>query len=76
MIPLSEAQIGKYRVVSIIGGFGLQRRLEILGLRIGSIIEVMTMHPIGGPIILNINGRQVAIGRGMASKIFVEPAEK
>ena len=76
MIPLSEAQSGKYKIVSIMGGFGLQRRLEILGLKVGSIVDVMTMHPMGGPVILNINGRQVAIGRGMASKIFVEPVEK
>ncbi len=76
MIPLSEAQIGKYRIVSVVGGFGFQQRLKILGLKVGSVVEVTTVHPMGGPVVLNIDDRQIAIGRGMASKIFVEPVEK
>jgi ferrous iron transport protein A len=72
MIPLSEAQLNqRLKIVKIEGECGsLERRLMELGLAIGS--EVVVKDKSYGPIILEARGSKIAIGRGMASKIFVE----
>lgn len=49
------------------------RRLEAIGLRAGKIVEKVSGMPFRGPITLDIDGRQVAIGHGAAGKILVEP---
>ena len=54
------------------GGFGFQRNMRSRGIREGKIVEVITRQPIGGPIVISIEDRKTAIGRGMAQKIIVE----
>ncbi|NLU11564.1 MAG: ferrous iron transport protein A [Tepidanaerobacter acetatoxydans] len=48
------------------------RRLEALGLRPGKIIKKLYGMPFCGPVTLEIDGRQVAIGYGAASRIIVK----
>ncbi len=48
------------------------RRLEAIGLRVGKIVEKVSGMPFRGPITLEVDGRQVAIGHGAAGKILVE----
>ena len=70
---VEEMMCGKEAVIiGICAGFGLQRRLCSLNLREGKIIKKITQHPFRGPIIIEIDGRQCAIGRGMAKKILVK----
>jgi len=45
--------------------------LRTRGIREGKAIEVITAHPLQGPIVIRIDGRETTIGRGMAGKIFV-----
>ncbi len=45
--------------------------LENLGVRIGKEIKVISKQPYG-PITIEIDQHQIAIGRGMANKIYVE----
>jgi len=72
MIALTEAKLNqRLKIVKIEGECGsLERRLMELGLAIGS--EVVVKDKSYGPIILEAHGSKIAIGRGMASKIFVE----
>jgi ferrous iron transport protein A len=58
------------KVTDILGGFGLRRKLESLGVRVGSRILKVSDAP--GPVVVNVGGTQLAIGKGMASKIIVE----
>ncbi len=51
------------------------RRLEAIGLRTGKIVQKVSGIPFRGPIILDIDGRHVAIGHGAAGKILVKPLE-
>jgi len=51
------------------------RRLEAVGLRTGKIVEKVSGMPFRGPITLDIDGRQIAIGHGAAGKILVETLE-
>ncbi|MGQ9631285.1 MAG: FeoA family protein [bacterium] len=55
------------------GGFGLRMRLENLGLRVGKTIRRRSAMPMRGPIVVEVDGRDVALGFGMAMKIMVEP---
>ncbi len=72
-IDLASVESGKScEVVSIIGGFGLVHRLARLGIKIGVKIKKISGQPMRGPVIVEIGNSQVAIGFGMARKIFVK----
>ncbi|MGB9668631.1 MAG: FeoA family protein [Thermosulfidibacteraceae bacterium] len=82
---LSEAREGeKVRIVDIEtggrgrghgGGYrgkGVVARLTGMGLRIGQVAEIVR-NAGSGPIIVRVGETSIAIGRGIASKIVVEP---
>ncbi len=72
MVPLSKLPpYSRGRIVNIMGGRGLVTRLMQMGFTPGSIVEVVRNDY--GPILVRVRGVTVAIGRGMANKIFVEP---
>jgi len=52
-------------------GMGLARRLQEMGLIPGSVIEVIRNMPTG-PIEISVMGTHLAIGRNIASRIYVE----
>jgi len=69
---LSEVPEGKVvRVVGFVGGSGALRKLMELGIREGSTIKVVRNANIG-PIIVEVEGSRIAMGRGLASKVLVE----
>lgn len=70
LIELKPKEIG--RIIEIQGGIGLSRRLEVMNIRLGKNIKKITSNPLRGPIIIEIDQRKVAIGRGMAAKVIVE----
>ncbi|MBA7637253.1 hypothetical protein ES703_44891 [subsurface metagenome] len=66
---LTQLRIGeKARIVAIGGGRGLKQKLFLRGLIEGKVIRVVSNY---GPVIIEVNGNIVAIGRGMARKIIV-----
>ncbi len=70
---LLEAENGKWvRVVRVEGDHALQNRLTQHGLYPGDRLRVLRAAPLGGPLLVEINGREIAIGRGVAQKIFIE----
>ncbi len=72
MKPLSELGSGKSGVVTRLDeGHGFRQKVETMGIRIGKKIRVVARQP-RGPIVVDIGGCQITIGRGMASKIMVE----
>lgn len=74
---LLDAENGKiYRIKEIHGGRGLRIRLRTIGLHAGDLVEKLS-EGFGGPLLiknLSLNTK-IAIGRGMAMKIIVEPVE-
>jgi len=71
--PLTELEDGdRGRITRLEGGKEFQRNVRSRGIREGKMLEVTTIHPIGGPIVIEIDGRETALGRGMARRIFVE----
>ncbi len=63
----------KAEVAAIEGGCMLGMRLEALGIRSGKQVTRISRQLLGGPVIVAIDGRQTALGRGTASKIRVVP---
>lgn len=59
-------------VVDIQGGYGLLRRLESLGVRVGVKIKKVSSQFLRGPVIIQVGNTQVALGYGMASKIILK----
>ncbi|MBN1635641.1 MAG: FeoA domain-containing protein [Deltaproteobacteria bacterium] len=59
----------KASIMAIKGGRGVRQSLLLRGLNEGNIFRVVKSHP--GPIVIEINGSTMAIGRGMANKIIV-----
>lgn len=60
-------------VKNLLGGFGFRRRLHGLGIYPGERLKVLNSAVMRGPILLEVRGVEVAIGRGVASKVEVEP---
>jgi ferrous iron transport protein A len=59
-------------VVEIQGGFGLINRLNALGILPGKRVTKISSMIARGPVTIEVDRVQVAIGFGMAKKIIVE----
>ena len=62
-------------VIQIQGGHGLVNRLNALGIRAGKRITKLSSMIMRGPVTIQVDGAQVAIGFGMAHRIIVEPVQ-
>ena len=72
-MDLSKLKPGKTaRIAGLEGGHGFKRNLRIKGIKEGKNIKIIARQPIGGPLVVEVEGMQTVIGRGMAKKIFVE----
>lgn len=63
------------QVVSFNGGHGLEGKLRQLGVFCGGRLRVIRKAPFHGPILLELEGREVALGYGIARKIMVTGIE-
>ncbi len=71
MTKLSEAQIGKHKVISIEGGASVKDKLLCQGVLPGKEIAVVTRKN-NGPCVIEVGLTKIIIGGGMAEKIMVE----
>jgi ferrous iron transport protein A len=62
------------RIVRIEGGHSVWGRLNEVGLHIGDYIKVIRQAPFHGPLLVRCNEQEIAIGRSIAAKIFVQVA--
>ncbi|MDN7011746.1 ferrous iron transport protein A [Methanoculleus sp. FWC-SCC3] len=56
------------------GNPGFVRKLRTIGIREGKNLTVVTRHPLGGPVVIEVDGREVTLGRGMAVRVVVDVA--
>jgi ferrous iron transport protein A len=71
VISLMEVPIGKRaRLISVQDG--LRTKLRQYGLHMGDSLRVLRAAPLGGPLLIEVNGREIALGRSVAEKIMVE----
>ena len=73
LMPLSMVSPGQeVRLVGVRGGWGIRRRLADMGLTPGEKVWVVQSGP-SGPLLIAVRDSRLALGRGMAHKIMVEP---
>jgi DtxR family Mn-dependent transcriptional regulator len=80
-VPLTTLRDGEAGIVSSIKagyggglgrGSGFEKRLMDLGLTPGTKVTVVKSAPFHGPLEILVRGSRLALGRGMAERIFVE----
>lgn len=72
-MTLAQAQEGEIVVVkNLEGGFGFRRKLLSLGIYPEQKLRVLKSGILGGPILVEVQGAEVALGRGAAMKVEVE----
>ena len=71
---LKQAECGK--IAFIRGGHNMLQRLLDMGLTPGTEICAVRVAPLGGPVELSVRGSKLALGKGVASKVFVELGNK
>lgn len=73
MIDLTQMAQGEDgEVVEIQGGVGIAKRLEALGIRTGVRVKKVSSQLFRGPVIIQLDNTQLAIGYGVAKKIIVK----
>lgn len=70
---ITSIKIGQGRGLGRGGGF--KRRLMDMGLTPGTRVRVIKSAPFHGPLEVSVRGYRLALGRGMAERIFVEIKE-
>ena len=81
-LPLTQLKNGESGVITSIDKsqrrrlerhhrWGFRKRLEDLGLTPGTRVRVVKSAPFNGPVELQVRGSRLALGRGMAERIFV-----
>ncbi|MDD5079744.1 MAG: FeoA family protein [Candidatus Omnitrophica bacterium] len=72
-IDLTQLQPRETGIVKEIqGGHGLVSKLQSMGLRPGKKVTKVSSHFWHGPQTLEIDNMQIAVGFGMAKRIFIE----
>ena len=75
-MPLVMAKPGERLIIKdITGGTGARMRLLSMGLRLKDEIEIVT-NPKQGQIVVAVDLKRFILGRGLAQKIMVQPAER
>ena len=59
------------RVVAILGGDAIARRLDDLGLRAGVEVEVLRRAPLGDPTVFELHGYQLCLRRSESGRVRV-----
>jgi DtxR family Mn-dependent transcriptional regulator len=73
LVPLVTLRKGEKGTVRFLrGGKGLIRRLSDMGLTRNTKISVNKTAPFRGPIEICVRGTNLALGRGVANKVFVQ----
>ena len=60
------------RVIDFDGGINLRSKLTQYGIYPGDCLSLLRKAPLGGPLLVKCNDREIALGRGVADKIIVE----
>jgi len=63
------------RVIDFEGGKSLRGKLSQHGIHPGDCLRLLRKAPLGGPLLVECNEREIALGRGVAEKILVEADE-
>lgn len=69
---LVDVKIGEVVRVVGFGGKKLDARLLQVGVYPGDRMRLLRLAPLGGPLLVDVGGREMALGRAVARRILVE----
>ena len=72
---LAAGSGNKIRLIGFETGSDLEGKLRQLGILPGDLARVLRHAPLGGPVLIEINGREIALGERIASKVLIEEIE-
>jgi ferrous iron transport protein A len=74
--PLSSLETGRKAIIlRLEGGCQFQTRMGALGIREQKVIRLIAKHPFHGPVVVEIDGREITLGRRMAEHIITGDPE-
>lgn len=62
----------KVRVTALHNGHAFMHKMSSRGIRVGSVLEIVTCNPLCTPIVVRVGNSTYTIGWGEADKIEVE----
>ncbi len=71
-IELTKAPCNQALEIMVVSDAGWEKRFESMGIRKGRQIRKIASQPFGGPIVIEVNGSKMSLGRNIAAKIEVE----
>jgi ferrous iron transport protein A len=72
-VDILEIENGRWvKVVDFRGGKGIEARLSQMGFLPGNKIRVIRAAPFNGPLLIEVEGREIVLGRGVARNVLVE----
>jgi ferrous iron transport protein A len=71
-IELTKAPCNQTLEIMMVNDAGWEKRFESMGIRKGRQIRKIASQPFGGPIVIEVNGSKMSLGRNIAAKIEVE----
>lgn len=70
--PLTSLETGRSAVIlRLEGGHPFRERIGALGIREQKTVRLVAKHPFHGPVVVEIDGREITLGRGMAQHIII-----
>jgi len=70
---VSELKPGEQGQIKRVSGRGaVKRRIREMGMTTGRDVEVISVAPLGEPVVLGLNGSRVMLGQGIAAKVWVQ----
>jgi ferrous iron transport protein A len=74
MVDLAQMKNGQSGiVVRLQGGWGFVRHVQAIGIIEGKRVTKLASQPLRGPILVSVDNLRIAIGYGMAKRIFLNP---
>ncbi len=71
-IELTKAPCNQALEIMVVSDVSWEKRFESMGIRKGRYIRKIASQPFGGPIVIEVNGSKMSLGRNIAAKIEVE----
>jgi len=71
-IELNKAPCNQMLEIMTVCDVGWEKRFESMGIRKGIHIRKIATQPFGGPVVIEVNGSKISLGRNIAAKIEVE----
>ncbi len=71
-IELAKAPCNQTLEIMTVSDDGWEKRFESMGIRKGKRIRKIASQPFGGPVVIEVNGSKMSLGRNIAAKIEVE----